>query len=367
MKILLLDGTAGFTPNCLKERATGGIATSLSILPRMWAAMGHEVSVYHHDFVKTQHIDGVGWLDGDDTRLCKPDVIIYNRDYIKQEFIDYFAGAIQVVWLHDIPDPRVTYDHCLHKADSIVALSEYHKRSFADYWDIPESKFTVIPNGVDHSVFYCDNLPRDRHLFIHASAPIKGGLDVLGYVFTEMRKFDPKFTLETYASQSLHKLNNGDYEAKLKSLAAAGITVCEPVPQAVLADRLRRAQGLLMPNFYPENCSNIMLQALACHTPVVSSNTGSAGEWINPGRNGQLTHTYPHDLFWFFQDFLNKVKSVATNGMWSFEEIASWQEISLNWDAHLRKLIRCAAPNAAASDGGKTLTTESPAPAEAVC
>ena len=45
MKILFIDGTSGFSPTRLDSRPTGGILTSLTLIPRYLASKGFDVTV----------------------------------------------------------------------------------------------------------------------------------------------------------------------------------------------------------------------------------------------------------------------------------------------------------------------------------
>ena len=89
-----------------------------------------------------------------------------------------------------------------------------------------------------------------------------------------------------------------------------GAIVQNPIPQNILADKMREAGVLLMPNSYPEICSNLLLQAKACGLPVIASNIGSVSEFIDDGVDGVLTKYAPHDLSLWIKKYVEATMSL---------------------------------------------------------
>lgn len=345
MRILFVDATAAFTPVMMADQPTGGICTSLNILPRKLAELGHEVLVYSPHLKEDSGSDGVKWLAQDPTRpaIC-PDVVIYNRNFIDNSMLQFFAPAKSVLWLHDIPQFGYFTDDAITRVDRIVALSEYQRQSFADFYDASNERFLIIQNGIDPAIFHNRLGPhRDPHLFIHASAPIKGGLELLGALYQVMKLRDPLFRLVSYCSQSLHKLDNEPFAEKLGKLKSLGVEVSDPIPQHELADVMRKAWLLLMPNTYPENCSNVMLQAQACGLPVVASSIGDLAE-KTPMDGVITTATKPHDLFWHYKEFIDLAISCAGErheylSRCGPKAVKTWNQIAEEWNGMLESLV----------------------------
>jgi glycosyltransferase involved in cell wall biosynthesis len=301
MRVLFVDGTAAFSPSRLATKATGGICTSLTKIPRYLASRGHEVyvvSVYEEEAL----INNV-WYTRDKERIAKPDVVVFNRNTITRQTASCFPDSRIVFWAHDIVDPRYFEDDGFTKADYVVALSDYCKESYSDFYGIAPEKFVVIPNGIDPSVFYPGTQPRNKNLWICASAPIKG-LQPIDYWYENMKRHNPDVELRLYCSSSLHDLpEEQKFAQMLQKLKDKGIKVLDPIPQRELAEVFREAYALLMPNSYPEICSNVLLQAQACGLPVIASNIGSASEFIQHDYSGLLTTTTPPDIFWWWFEF----------------------------------------------------------------
>ncbi len=65
-------------------------------------------------------------------------------------------------------------------------------------------------------------------------------------------------------------------------------------PQTDLAPFYQAATVLALPTIY-DPCSNVVLEALACGTPVITTNANGAAEFLTPGENGEIL-TRPDDL-----------------------------------------------------------------------
>lgn len=341
MKILFIDGTAGYHPTRLETKPTGGILTSLTLIPRYLAAQGHDVSVMsiyneEHEYQGVKHLKHP-------TDRTDFDVVVFNRNLINRDLINQFKASRKIWWLHDIVDPTYLCDDAFNYVDDIVALSSYCRMSYSDFYGIDKGRFSIIPNGVDKSVFKRGDFDKRRtDLFISASAPVKG-VYPLEYAFSNMKRWNPRMEMRLYSSQSLHELPNMDaHKTLFKRIEAVGGQVLDPVPQKELAVVFQTATALLMPNHYPEICSNLLLQAQACGLPVIASSIGSAEEFIVHRETGMLTRRTPSDMFWWWKDFTKQCAAVY------FEEglrsdiainaplhVPSWEDVGERWNALL--------------------------------
>lgn len=341
MRVLFADATTGFSPTRKDEKPCGGIITSLSIIPKYLASKGMDVTV-KSSFSENKEVDGVKYVPISlKEKLPKWDVLVVNRNGINLPLVRYAhsIGSKVVWWLHDIVDMRYLEDSAYTEVDHIVALSNYCKTSYAKFYDIPGSRFVVIPNGVDKAVFYPGKY-EDRKLqrMILASAPIKGFVPV-EVTWTNVKRHFPNAELLIYSNQSLHdKENSNSHAAFLQGMEELGAKVQSPIPQTILADKMRGAGALLMPNSYPEICSNLLLQAQACGLPVIASNIGSAGEFIKNGETGIITDEYPHDMWLWMKSYAESAVKLFQNpekqkqiSEASPRDVLSWEEIGRKW------------------------------------
>ena len=348
MKLVFVDATSGFTLDRKEKKACGGILNSLTIIPKLLAQRGHDVTVKCSISEKAE-VDGVKYMPVGLTELIpKWDVIVLNRNGVTNPIVGY-AHQIKtkvVWWLHDIVDMRYLDDASYRKVDKIIALSDYCKTSYSKFYDIPEEKFAVIPNGVDKSRFYPGKYEdRKKYRMIWASAPIKGFIP-LEDTWTNVRRHFSSAELLIYASQGLHdKEDSSDVKLFLNGMEELKASVMQPVSQEVLAEKMRGAWALLMPNSYPEICSNLILQAQACGLPVITSGIGSAPEFVKNDETGVVTDFYPHDLWLWIKSYAE-----ATVKLFKDEErhrriselaprdVLSWEQVADKWDECLKQV-----------------------------
>ena len=349
MRLVFIDSTPGFTLDRKDTKACGGILNSLTIIPKYLASKGHEVTV-KCSIAEKQTQDGVLYMP---VSLPEPipkwDLVIVNRNGINNNIVEYAhaLGTKVVWWLHDIVDMRYLEDDSFRRVDKIIALSEYCKTSYSQFYDIPEDRFVVIPNGVDKERFYPGKYEdRKKYRMIWASAPIKGFIPLID-VWANVKRQFPDAEFVVYANQGLHdKDNTPDQAAFLNELSQMGALVAFPISQEILAEKFREAWCLLMPNSYPEICSNLTLQAQACGLPVVSSGIGSAPEFIKHKETGIITDFYPHDLWLWMKKYVEAtVKLFKDEDLHKHiseqapRDVKSWEEIGEEWNEFLKGIV----------------------------
>ncbi len=347
MKILFVDQTEGHNPKERTSRPTGGILNSLTLIPEYLAKQGHDVYVTS-SYNKTEDVNGVHYITSQ-TELPKWDVTVFNRDVLPKDFVMYCKekGIKVLWWLHDIVQLAYLKDDAFNYVDKVVALSEYCKQTYSEFYSINPDKFTVIPNGVDPKIFYPGEYEkRDPNLYITASALIKGFLPI-STVYDNLKRVNPDIDFRVYSSQALHGLKNNDHQkAFLEYMGTHGAHIYHPVSPEVLGHLLRKAWCLLMPNSYPEICSNLLLQAQACGCPVVTSSIGSTPEFIVNGASSLMTTKYyPHDQSAWIIEYTNLVlqlqnkeyhRGLATHPTtW----VQSWDQIGEKWNELLKTVV----------------------------
>ena len=133
-----------------------------------------------------------------------------------------------------------------------------------------------------------------------------------------------------------------------KSCEEAGITLRDPVPQPELAQYLGGAELMIFPTDYPEICSNIVLQALASGTPVITTgNMGATSEWVKDGKNGLTTRFHPHDYMIYTLEIVRAaVRALEDRSLLkrlsegaAKTKIYTWEEIGHQWEKMLNRCI----------------------------
>jgi glycosyltransferase involved in cell wall biosynthesis len=180
----------------------------------------------------------------------------------------------------------------IKRADKIITLSEFSKAELIKYFQIPESKITIIFCGVDTNVFY--KRPKDEIEKIK----LKYDIEALNYVLylgnIEPRKnlarlvkaFDalPLDIKKTYALVIVGGdgwLNEEIY-AVLDKARDNGSVILKPkkyVADEDLPALISGASLLAHPAIY-EGFGLSPLQAMACGVPVITSNTSAIPEVV---------------------------------------------------------------------------------------
>ena len=127
----------------------------------------------------------------------------------------------------------------------------------------------------------------------------------------------------------------------------SGAHVYAPVSPEVLGHLMRKAWAFLMPNSYPEICSNLLFQAQASGCPVVTSNIGSAPEFISHGQTGLMTSRYhPHDCYSWIVEYTNLVLDISQNKSMhktisdsSRYKVKCWDQIGEKWNELLKNIV----------------------------
>lgn len=349
MRILFVDQTSGHNPHTIFAKPTGGCLTSLTKVSEELVKHGHEVFV-SSTYNKNEVVNGVMYIEAQ-TKIPKWDVTIFNRNVLPKDFILYNKEQETKViwWLHDIVDPRYLPDDAFTLVDHIVAQSNYCKATYVDFYSLNENIFSVIPNGIEDSIFNVgDYENRNPNIYITASALIKGFLP-LDLCFMNLKRHNPDLDFRIYSSQKLHGFNNTtSQQTWLDQMDSAGAHVYPPMSPTSLATIMKKAWALLMPNSYPEMCSNLLLQARACGLPVISSNIGSNPEWIKHKETGLLTTKWhPHDIHAWTREFTEQavtlykdkdlhkhISTQAPNG------VPTWREIGDRWNELLTTVVK---------------------------
>ncbi len=347
MKILFVCATENHDPHQRTTRPTGGILNSLTLVPEYLAKQGHEVYV-NSTYEKDETVNGVRYVKSG-ASIGKWDVAVFNRNVLPKEMVGYCKeiGAKVIWWLHDIVQLTYLKDDTFKYVDRVIALSDYCKKTYTDFYGIDPNKVVVIPNGVDETLFYPgDPAKRDKNLVLMASALVKGFLPI-PTVYDNLQRGNFNIDFRIYSSQKLHgQENSRQQQGFLDNMERQGAHVYSPVSQEVLGHLLRQARCFLMPNSYPEICSNLLLQAQACGCPVVTSDIGSAPEFIENGVTGLYTTRYkPHDLYSWVVEYTNLVLDVAgsdtlfdTLSQNAPRYVKSWDHIGRLWNEEITRI-----------------------------
>jgi len=179
-------------------------------------------------------------------------------------------------------------------ADRVVAPSAGEAAHLTDLYDVPREKISVLPCGVDLDLFQPRGRAASRQrlgwpageetvLFVGRLAPLKG-LENLISALALLRPRHPRLTLrvvggdEPQGPPALLRL------AQRLDVAPA-VHFAGRIEQAELPYHYSAADLLALPSYY-ESFGLVVLEALACGTPVAATAVGVVPAVIRQGCNG---------------------------------------------------------------------------------
>ena len=181
----------------------------------------------------------------------------------------------------------------LCKADFVVALSD-ELRELVTFIGVDPEKSRVVLNGVDLARFTCNDreesrrrvgLPLEKKVIVSVGSLIerKGHHELVRIMPGLSKSCD----VELYIVGGVNP--EGDYSSVLRSMIAElGLTnvyLVDKVEHEALADWYNSADLFCLAT-KGEGCPNVVLEALACGTPVVVTDVGAVGELVVAGENG---------------------------------------------------------------------------------
>jgi glycosyltransferase involved in cell wall biosynthesis len=332
MRILFVDNTTKLrTVRDLDNRARGGMVTSLFKVTDC-LSQRHHVYVWSDIEQEGQTRAGTNWVHvpPDDV-----DVLVANRG--TGSGYPSIRAKARILWTHDLPHSGFIPEPMTVRAfDCTVFMSRYAERIWRTYYR-GIGKSVLIPNGVDKSLFY----PREkeRGYLIYASAPNRGLERLPLIVDTIQESVDTDVYCKAFSNLSVLHPNEGEDTFDYDSLGDS-VQRLDPLPQRRFADELGRAGLMILPSDYPEICSNVVLQALASGTPVLTTGgMGATPEWVKHRKSGMLTKFRPHDYMVYSLEIArNAIEVLKNEGLHrrlmrgaAKTRIYDWSEVGRKW------------------------------------
>jgi len=223
----------------------------------------------------------------------------------------------------------------LKSVDHIIAVSNDMKKKVVDEYDIKHNKITVIPNGIEPKKFnmidrkkarkVC-NLENDKKYILSLSrlSHEKG----LEYLFKAFSSLDAKDT-------ELVVVGDGPLKEKLVIMAsdlkiANKVKFIGAVPHQETYLWYNAADVYCLPSLW-EGCPNVIIESLACGTPVVSTKVGGIPDLVLSEDYGFLVS--PGD-----EVSLSKALEKALNRDWDRSHIADFGRQN-TWDQVADRVI----------------------------
>ena len=186
----------------------------------------------------------------------------------------------------------------LRLADCIITISEFSKAEIVKYLDYPEERIRIVYPAVDHSVYYKNrnkeiltklNISNDQKVVLYVGSEMpRQNVPVLIKAFAELKKRFPDIKLVKIGESQ----SNRERENILKLIndlhLHEDVIFAGYVPEEDMPKWYNAADILVYPCAYA-GFGLPPLEAMACGTPVITSNTtslpevvGDAGIMIDP-------------------------------------------------------------------------------------
>ena len=221
----------------------------------------------------------------------------------------------------------------LRGAAAVISVSRPMADLAAELGANPEH-LHVIPNGVDLDVFR--PVPRSKArrqlgLSLEGSLLVSVGHILPEKGFTELieavTQLPDTTRLAIIGGDTLHRRYAGRLRRLVRQRGLGGrVSFAGVQPPEVVAAYLSAADVSVLAS-YSEGCPNVVLESLACGTPVVATNVGAVPDIVRPGETGELVE--PKHV-----DQLADVLNSALDRRWSREAVRqsvanrSWDDVA---------------------------------------
>ena len=304
-----------WSPKIAKTKGIGGSEEAVINLTKQWAKLGYNVTVYNNCGHEEQIYDGVKW---------KPFWMFNVRD--KQDICilwrtplacDHDINADKIfIDLHDVIPEGEFKESRLNKIDKIFVKTKFHRSLFPN---IKDSKFAIVPNGIDFGLFD-QEVEKDQYLMVNTSSPDRS-MDVLPELFKRVKEEVPQAQLKwAYGFDIFDIMHTGGKQLEwkdktLKAMEDAGIENLGRLSQKDCAKLYLQANILAYPSEFAEIDCITVKKAQACGCKPVTTDFGALAESVQfgvkiPSKKTKDTWAKPNQFSFGIEDEAMKKKWV---------------------------------------------------------
>jgi UDP-glucose:(heptosyl)LPS alpha-1,3-glucosyltransferase len=230
----------------------------------------------------------------------------------------------------------------------VIANSRQVKEEVIRHFRVDPELIRVVYNGLDHQVFRPLAEAERRQVRQRWGVAEKDGLIL--FAGSGFARKGLKYLIEAFGRLTVRQAHLwvvgrgrvGSYQALARQMGMA-----ERVrfwgPQIEMAPFYQAADLLALPTLY-DPCSNVVLEALGCGCPVITTAANGAAEFITPGENGEVISQPDNNKVWAgaLGDWL------ARRGDPRVSRTAQETVAHLSWDATVSQTLEVLAEAAAA-------------------
>tara|TARA_Y100000748_G_scaffold302459_1_gene304742 strand:- start:890 stop:2047 length:1158 start_codon:yes stop_codon:yes gene_type:complete len=238
----------------------------------------------------------------------------------------------------------------MDSARYIIALSSVESVDIQNLYDIPEEKIIVFPPGVDLQNFYPvdksvakEALGMKNHkyiLFVGRIDPIKG-FEIL-LEMAQILKKKNEFQLIIVGGGSIRSKELIELQSKIDSKDLSDdVVLVGSVPHQQLKTYYSAVDVFVLTSFY-ESLGFVILESMACATPVVASNVGGIPTLVDDSLTGFLIDENNPE------SFAEKVEELLIDNNLNYKmgqeglkkaKLISWTQMTIQMNSFFEKTI----------------------------
>jgi glycosyltransferase involved in cell wall biosynthesis len=350
-----------WTPETPNKTGIGGSETAAIEMAKELHRRGHRVEVIAE---ADGDYDGVRYTHWQKAQRIDCDVLIVSRQPAIMEHAANINARLKLLWVHDINCGPFTpqMERWLYQFDRVLCLSEWHKRFFlSSYPTLDPGKVVVTRNGIDPERFL--SLPEPEHSWtksltarsnrlIFSSSPNRG-LDVLLYLFPEIRRRVPNVELHIYYGfdcwEAFARAHNNqpelaaieEYKRRINAAVRdGGVHYHGRVNQRTLADAFMRSKVWAYPTSFTETSCVTAMEAQAAGCVPVCTSVAALPETV---KHGVIVDQGDSERF--IEEVCRLLKdegyrrSFADDGRKHALENLSWKGLAGEWEAMFGRVV----------------------------
>lgn len=273
---------------------TGDSTTSGHLVPIVDQSLRLKYSstefAHWRNFLKIFHIPDIL----KQIKAIKPDIVHNHYAWRLVQFADFIDCPMYTTVHGDLSSPYEQYTFNRYKDENYISISDNQRKAMPDLnW------VNTIYNGIQVDGFSLNKTKkRDYFAFLGRTSPEKGLKEICQMI--KKTKYKLKIAAKVDAADSSY-FNN-----EIKPLIdGTQIEFIGEVNHQQKGTFLKEAKGLLLWLNWEEPFGLVVIEAMACGTPVIVNPRGSMPEIIKSGKNGFLVKTIAE-----MQEKLDLVESI---------------------------------------------------------
>lgn len=218
---------------------------------------------------------------------------VFYRDFIKTPIVSTYHGSLQ--WASQSPIEKMILE--TYKAHNWIAIS----RAQQHYSEVDLNIVSVVHHGIQPNAFSFSENVNKNFVWLGRITKQKGIEDAI----TATRQTETELVI----SGVVNDRDKEFFETSVKpAFTDKRITYSGPADHTQKIVLLGRAKALLYPLLWEEPFGLVMVETMACGTPVIAYARGAAPEIIEDGVTGFLVNSSPQDIR---GDFVVKKTGIA--------------------------------------------------------